>query len=165
LSPSGSASAAAVTSTSTSTTTTLSTLAIAPKSSSSSGLYVTFRILAVIHALRKRITERVLAKRSTGKKVTRARPEGKGKGRGKGGRVFCDDLEVRAYEEIDRYLGRKRIYPKTSTGLGRKGQGLGERFESKEGTEEEVHWYVLRLCWAVVVLPKKEGTLTDDGMC
>ncbi|KAK0920751.1 hypothetical protein LTR91_002795 [Friedmanniomyces endolithicus] len=162
LSPSGSASAAAVTSTSTSTTTTLSTLAIAPKSSSSSGLYVTFRILAVIHALRKRITERVLAKRSTGKKVTRARPEGKGKGRGKGGRVFCDDLEVRAYEEIDRYLGRKRIYPKTSTGLGRKGQGLGERFESKEGTEEEVHWLWRSLDRQVNVHDNTLATLAKD---
>ncbi|KAK1820383.1 hypothetical protein LTR12_005247 [Friedmanniomyces endolithicus] len=136
-SPLSSSAAAAVTSATTATTTTQTP----PKSSSSSGLYVTFRILAVIHALRKRITERVLAKRSTGKKVTRARPEGKGKG--KGGRVFCDDLEVRAYEEIDRYLGRKRVYPNRRTGFERKDRGFEEGVEcvDAEGRiETDVHW-------------------------
>ncbi|KAK0839942.1 hypothetical protein LTS02_003584 [Friedmanniomyces endolithicus] len=138
LSSSATASPTTVATTTTTTSTSTSTHPIAPKSSSSSGLYVTFRILAVIHALRKGITERVLAKRATGKKVTRARPEGKGKG--KGGRVFCEDLEVRAYEEIDRYLGRKRVYPNRRTGVGRKGWGFEEGVESEGETSRGVDW-------------------------
>ncbi|TKA31228.1 hypothetical protein B0A54_15283 [Friedmanniomyces endolithicus] len=130
LSPGLSLSATASPTTVATTTTTTSTHPIAPKSSSSSGLYVTFRILAVIHALRKRITERVLAERPTRAKVTRVKTRGKGKG----GRVFCEDLEVRAYEEIDRYLGKKRVYPNRKTGSGREGLV----FEESERSEGEI---------------------------
>ncbi|KAK1812131.1 hypothetical protein LTR12_013519 [Friedmanniomyces endolithicus] len=158
LSPGLSLSATASPTTVATTTTTTSTHAIAPKSSSSSGLYVTFRILAVIHALRKRITERVLAERPTRAKVTGVKTRGKGKG----GRVFCEDLEVRAYEEIDRYLGRKRSYPNRRPEIERKGLGFEESGGSEGETSQGVDWLWHTLDRQVNVNDNTLATIAKD---
>jgi len=56
--------------------------------------------------------------------------------------VFCEDLEVRAYEEIDRYLGKKRVYPNRKTGSGREGLVFEESERSEGEIIRGVDWYV-----------------------
>ncbi|KAK5170403.1 uncharacterized protein LTR77_004991 [Saxophila tyrrhenica] len=81
-------------------------------SSSSPSLYVTFKVLRLLDTFRTRVRKRVRSdrrvKKATSKRTTKA---------------FCQGLERQAFEEIDRYLGRKttersrkRSYPANEGG-------------------------------------------------
>ena len=78
-------------------------------SSSAPSLYVTFKVFQLVNAFRQRVKTRVQSDRLA-KKGSRA----------KAAQDFCQDFEHQAFEEIDRYLGRKTgihssrkgIYPK-----------------------------------------------------
>lgn len=64
-------------------------------------LYVTFKVLQLLNTFRKRVKTRVHTtqsrrRRQASKKVTED---------------FCQGFERQAFEEIDRYLGRKTAYP------------------------------------------------------
>jgi hypothetical protein len=60
---------------------------------SSSSVYVALRALSVLHALRRRVKQHLQIKGKTRSKKDTSK--------------FCRDIERQAYEEIDRYLGRK----------------------------------------------------------
>lgn len=63
---------------------------------SSPSLYVTFKVLQLVNSFRKRVKTRVQSNRRL-KKETSTRVA----------QDFCQDLELQAFQEIDKYLGRK----------------------------------------------------------
>lgn len=65
----------------------------------SPSVYVTFKVLHLVNAFRKRLTRKHTAQRT--KRVSSKNiPDD-----------FCRDFERQAFEEIDRYLGRKTSFP------------------------------------------------------
>ncbi|KAK3673406.1 hypothetical protein LTR78_006639 [Recurvomyces mirabilis] len=76
--------------------TTLSTSALA----NSSSPHVTLRVLALVKGICRRFAKRAPSERT--RKV---------QGRKTIGKDFCPDLESQAYAEIDKYLGKKVVYP------------------------------------------------------
>ncbi|KAK5714100.1 hypothetical protein LTR15_011008 [Elasticomyces elasticus] len=99
-------------------------------SSPSPSLYVTFRVLSVVSALQKRFTRRGNARPRL--RVTKAKAR----------RPPFHDLEAQAYAEIDKYLGRKTIYP---TGRrSRKGQRVSDSI-SVIDTKEQIHELLSKL--------------------
>lgn len=59
-------------------------------------LYVTFKVLQLVNTFRKRVKTRVQSTRRPKRKTSTRVTED-----------FCQDFERQAFEEIDRYLGRK----------------------------------------------------------
>ncbi|KAK4896149.1 hypothetical protein LTR27_006006 [Elasticomyces elasticus] len=111
----------------------LSSAANLDSSSPSPSLYVTFWVLSVVSALQKRFMRRGNARPTKRVKVrakTRAR------------RPPSQDLETQAYAEIDKYLGRKTIYP--SGRRSRKGQRVSDSI-SLIDTKEQIHRLLSKL--------------------
>jgi len=77
-----------------------SSSALASPTSRSPSIRVTCRILALLTALRKKVTKHVNVRRL--RKVRNAKAR----------RAFCQDIKVQACEEIDKYLGRIKEYPR-----------------------------------------------------
>ncbi|KAK3069194.1 hypothetical protein LTR53_012655 [Teratosphaeriaceae sp. CCFEE 6253] len=76
-----------------------SSSALATRDPSSHSLFVTCRILSVINALRKRVT------RQAHSRTTKTRTKAKAR------RAFCQDIDLQACDQIDKYLGRKTVHP------------------------------------------------------
>lgn len=89
----------------------------------SPSIYVTFKVLQLVHAFRRRVT-RKHREQAASKKVSSARD-------------FCQDFERRAYEQIDCYLGRKTRRPlKRRPRAIRNAKGLCHTVATRD-TEEE----------------------------
>ncbi|KAK5746815.1 hypothetical protein LTR17_000445 [Elasticomyces elasticus] len=103
-------------------------------SSPSPSLYVTFRVLAVVNALQKRFARRGNARptKRLRLRVTKAKAR----------RPPSQHLETQAYAEIDKYLGRKTIYP--SERRSRKGQRLSDSI-SVVDNKEQIHGLLSKL--------------------
>ena len=72
---------------------------------STPSLYVTFKVLQLVNTFRKRVKTRGQTARSP-KKETSERVA----------HDFCQSFERQAFEEIDRYLGRKTVRPSSRRG-------------------------------------------------
>jgi hypothetical protein len=99
-------------------------------------LYVTFRVLSIVNAFRKRIAKIAAAKNTKTRKVkihSRTRKD------------YCSELERQAYDEVDRYLGRK-------TGWSDRKSVLTERRRKTKACDDPVESntfrkrYVVALC-------------------
>lgn len=66
---------------------------------SSSSLYVTFKVAQLVNNFRKRVKTRVFSNKPKKETPRKIRDE------------LCYAFEKEAFQEIDRYLGRKRVHP------------------------------------------------------
>jgi len=99
-----------------------SSSALASPTPSPSPFLLTLRIVRLLNTFRKRAKTRVHARHP--KKVTAA----------KGRKEFCQDFERQAFAEVDRYLGRKTVYPYRK---GRK-DGIRKSHPGKNATANSV---------------------------
>jgi len=88
-----------------------------PSTLESPSIYVTFKVLQLVNAFRKRITRKHTAR--TTKKVSSRNTRDS----------FCQGFERQAFAEIDTYLGRKRRHPpaRHSSHVPSKGIAVGRK--------------------------------------
>ena len=103
-----------------------STLATTPS------IYVTFKVLQLVNSFRKRVRTRNHC-RTTPKKEASHRLT----------HTFCQDFERQAFDEIDRYLGRKPFRPRTQR---RKPAAVRTKRVVEGAPAENTDWYVILLC-------------------
>lgn len=90
-------------------------------------IFVTFKVAQLVNAFRKRVKTRVLSRtgRTSSIKVQNKIHE-----------EFCQEFERQAFEEIDKYLGRKTIH---GHGRGRPTSRFGSKTVFKDAAEDGCH--------------------------
>lgn len=107
---------------------------------STPNLYVTFKVLQLVNTFRKRVKTRVNSTRVPKKQSSPRDTED-----------FCQDFERQAFEEIDKYLGRKTVYPrtkarKTDTAKPKSTEGRSHKLTATaledQAPPKSIEWYV-----------------------
>ena len=87
---------------------------------------MTFKVLQLVNAFRKRVT-RKHRDQAASKKVSPAQD-------------FCQDFELQAFDEIDRYLGRRTRHPKTAKHTSKTYRSVATK---DKAAGKCIEWYVL----------------------
>ena len=106
-------------------------------SDSQPSIYVTFKVLQLVHVFRQRVTRKLRANRQATRNASSTNSvhvDGE----------FCRGVERQAYDEIDRYLGRKTRSSKGKK-LGRAGTSCSSVLTGNGEGEKGVDWYVLSM--------------------
>lgn len=110
-----------------------SSSAASPVLASTPSLYVTFKALCLVRQFREKVKTRVQAARYRKKTAPRTVAAAEG---------FCQEFERQAFEEIDRYLGRKTsnpYYSKRKALAEEPSTRTGKAFKEKEPSKR-IEW-------------------------